>query len=79
MAFFNDYQKLIARRFKSRELKKKYKESERLLNRASKTGSESMIAKAMESHRTYEYALLYQNTPEFKYKSEKRVKNNGKF
>ncbi len=78
MAFFSEYQKLIARRYKNRELKKKYKESERLLNKASKTGSESMISKAMESHRTFEYALLYQNTPEFKYKFERRAKSNGK-
>lgn len=80
MAFFNDYQKCIARKYKTAELKKKYRESEKLLKRASQTGSDSMLAKAMETHRTLEYALLYQNTPEFKYKFARRSKNaNGKF
>ena len=74
MTFFNDYQKILAQRYNKIELKRKYKESEKLLNKASKTGSETLLVKAMDCHRDFEYALLYQNTPEFKYKYDKRSK-----
>lgn len=70
MKFFNEYEKMVAMRNSRNVLKKKYRESEKQLLKASKTGSETMIAKAMESHKTFEYALMYQKTPEFKQRKQ---------
>ena len=70
MKFFNEYEKMVALRSSTRELRKKYKESEKQLLKASRTGSDGMLLKVMESHKTYEYALLYQKTPEFKQRKQ---------
>lgn len=66
MKFFTDYEKIVAQRNSTCALRKKYKESEKQLLKASRSGSDGMLSKAMESHHLYEYALLYQKTPEFK-------------
>ncbi len=44
------------------------------LKKASLTGDEKWLKKAMKQHGDFEYAMLYQNTPEFKKKLDKRGK-----
>ncbi|HIT62128.1 MAG TPA: hypothetical protein IAC38_01600 [Candidatus Caccovivens faecavium] len=67
MAFFKKIHKKLANKPRN-YLQKKYMKSEADLLRASATGSDKIIKKAMKEHGKYEYALLYQNTPEFKNK-----------
>lgn len=64
--FFTDYQKSLACKLSKGELRKKYKDSEKELKQVAKTGNEIDLAKVMKKHGIYEYAMLYQKTPEFR-------------
>lgn len=64
--FFTNKQKSLAFNLKKGELKKRYKKSERDLKITAKSGNEEELAKVMKRHGNYEYAMLFQNTPEFK-------------
>lgn len=68
--FFSDSQKVLACAESRRELRKKYKKSERELLETAKTGDENALARVMRKHGAYEYALLFQKTPEFKRRSK---------
>ena len=70
MAFFKKEHKELAKKPKE-YLQKQYIKSERNLIRASATGSDKIIRKVMKEHGKYEYALLYQNTPQFTKKFER--------
>ncbi len=80
MAFFSRKQKRIAKKCSSAELNSKYVESEQKLKVAASTGSEKELKKAMAEHRNFEYAKLYQNTPQFNgVKAQNRAKKLGKY
>ena len=55
-----------------RDLMDAYIDSECALNDAAYEGDTKQLKKAMKQHGTYEYALLYQNTPKFFEKMRKR-------
>ncbi len=75
MAFFKKVHKKLARTNSPESLARAYHSSEESLKRASRTGNEKLLKSAMKRHGNYEYALLYQNTPEFK---KRRGRRNGK-
>lgn len=64
--FFTEEQKSLALSMKKGELKKRYKKSERDLKETAKTGNKRNLARVMKRHGNYEYAMLFQKTPEFK-------------
>ena len=64
--FFNDYQINLAHSLKKSELRKRYRQSEKELKQVAKTGNDIVLAKVMKKHGNYEYAMLYQQTPEFR-------------
>ena len=65
MGFFTAKQKRLARNCSVRELENGYADSESVLRMAAYRGDEKMLKQAMKVHGTYEYALLYKNTPEY--------------
>lgn len=66
MAFkYSLRQKRMAKQNDSSILKKAYQISERNLNYFACKGSNKELDKAMQKHRDIEYALLYQQSPEF--------------
>lgn len=71
MAFFKREHKELAKKPKE-YLQQQYIKSERNLIRASATGNDKIIKKVMKEHGKYEYALLYQNTPQFRKKFIKK-------
>lgn len=56
--YFTEKQKRISRWY-GRRIHKKYEESEKLLDRAARTGSHSKMGEAMLVHHDIEYARLY--------------------
>ena len=74
MSFFNIKQKKLALSCDKQSLERAYYCSEDNLKKASLTGDEKWLKKAMKQHGDFEYAMLYQNTPEFKKKLDKRGK-----
>lgn len=66
MSFFNKKQKQLALNCSRDRLEKAYHISEQNLHKASLSGDEKWLKKAMKQHGNFEYAMLYQNTPEFK-------------
>ena len=66
MSFFNRRQKKLALACKYSQLQEAYHESENDLRKASQTGNEKLLRKAMKQHGDFEYALLFKNTPEYK-------------
>lgn len=64
--FFSDHQINLACSLKKSELRKKYKKSERELKKVARTGNDIALAAVMKRHGNYEYAMLYQQTPEFR-------------
>ena len=68
MSFFTRGQKVLAKKCSYSTLYNKYEKTEDELRRASYTGDEEKLKKAMAKHREIGYALLYRNTPEFKTK-----------
>lgn len=66
MSFFNKKQKKLAMNCSRDKLEKAYHISEQNLHKASLSGDEKWLKKAMKQHGNFEYAMLYQNTPEFK-------------
>ena len=71
MAFFKREHKELAKKPKE-YLQQQYIKSERNLIRASATGNDKIIKKVMKEHGKYEYALLYQNTPQSRKKFIKK-------
>lgn len=71
MAFFKREHKELAKKPKE-YLQQQYVKSERNLIRASAAGNDKIIKKVMKEHGKYEYALLYQNTPQFRKKFIKK-------
>lgn len=71
MSFFNKKQKQLALNCSRDRLEKAYHASEQSLRRASLSGDEKRLKKAMKQHGNFEYAMLYQNTPEFKKKKKR--------
>lgn len=70
MSFFNKKQKQLALNCSRDRLEKAYHISEQNLHKASLSGDEKWLKKAMKQHGNFEYAMLYQNTPEFKKKKK---------
>ena len=66
MSFFNKKQKQLALNCSRDRLEKAYHISEQNLHKASLSGDEKWLKMAMKQHGNFEYAMLYQNTPEFK-------------
>lgn len=71
MSFFTPKQKQMANK-SFYELNRGYQDADLALERASYSGNQKELKRAMKEHRKYEYALLYRNTPEFKKKHKKR-------
>ena len=66
MAFrYSLKQKRIARQNDSFTLHKAYEISERRLVHCARIGSNKEMAKAMKEHQNIEYALYYQQSPEY--------------
>lgn len=78
MSFFNKKQKQLALNCSRDRLEKAYHISEQNLHKASLSGDEKWLKKAMKQHGNFEYAMLYQNTPEFKKKKERGQNGNRK-
>lgn len=74
MAFFNQKQKKLALTNSRENLEKAYHISEQNLKNASKSGNEKWLKTAMKQHGNFEYAMLYQNTPEYKAKKKTEAK-----
>lgn len=77
MSFFKGKHKKLALNNTKESLEQAYVKSERNLVRATRTGDEKEIRKAMKEHGAYEYAMLYTFSPEYdairrKQKSKKR-------
>ncbi len=72
MGFFTGKQKKMASNCSFYDLQRGYQNADIALERASYSGNQKALKKAMEEHRQFEYALLYRNTPEFKRKHKKR-------
>lgn len=77
MSFFKKEHKKLALTNTRESLEEAYIKSERNLVRATRTGDEKEIRKAMKEHGNYEYAMLYTFSPEYdairqKQKSKKR-------
>lgn len=72
---YSKRQKQLAQNVDRSELKKAYEISERNLNKAALKGSNKDLNLAMKHHQNIEYALLYQQSPEFKKKIFKEFKN----
>lgn len=72
MSFFTPKQKQMANKCSCYELNRGYQDADLALERASYSGNQKELKRAMKEHRKYEYALLYCNTPEFKKKYKKR-------
>ena len=66
MAFFKKIHKRIAMYNSKESLEQAYHLSEMNLKKASLSGNEKLLKTAMKEHGNLEYALLYQNSPEFK-------------
>ena len=69
--YFTLRHKSLAYSMSPTELKRAYKKSERELVLMAKQGNEAKFKSAMVSHSNYEYAMLFQLTPEFKKNMEK--------
>lgn len=66
--FFTEQEKKLANSLSHSKLKANYEKSEKLLNKACKTGRIANIKKAMDVHHTLEYALLYKSYSKHKKK-----------
>lgn len=71
MSFFTNKHKRYAFNCSKSDIQRAYQISERKLIEASRSGNVKHLKSAMKQHSKFEYALLYQNTPEYK-KSLKR-------
>lgn len=71
---FSLYQKMLAKDMSKKELIKEYKKSEQALKECAKKGDRRGLAFAMKRHGDFEYALLYQSTPEFQAEFKNRRK-----
>lgn len=72
MAFFKKIHKRIALYNSKENLEQAYHLSEENLKKASKSGNEKLLKAAMREHGNLEYALLYQNSPEYRTKRRER-------
>lgn len=72
MAFFKKIHKRLALTNSNESLEQAYYRSEKKLRKASYSGNEKLLKKAMKIHGNYEYAMLYKNTPEYKVKRRKK-------
>lgn len=70
--FFNKEQKELARMRSNNDLKYLYKKSEEDLKKCAKVGDTYGMKENMKKHQLFEYALLYQDTPQFKKKEKKK-------
>lgn len=78
MAFkYSRKQKALALQNSSGSLKQAYEISERNLDYFARKGSTKDLNRAMQQHQDFEYALLYQQSPEYhkKIKQTMRRKN----
>ena len=71
MGFFTSKQKRMARKNTLKELQRAYYDSECALLAASYKGDKKALRQAMKVHGDYEYAMLYQYTPEYNKKKTK--------
>ena len=74
MSFFTREHKKLALSTDAGSLMEGYRLSERRLECAAAHGDKRELKKAMAEHGKYEYAQLFQQTPEFKRKISKRRK-----
>ena len=74
MGFFSKKQKELALKNSNFELERAYHQSEQKLKNVSCSGDEKSLKRAMKQHGDFEYAMLYQNTPE--YREKKKILNN---
>ena len=66
MAFkYSRKQKQLARNCNSGDLRKAYEQSEKQLDILARKGSIKELNRGMKLHQNFEYALLYQQSPEF--------------
>ena len=72
MSFFTPKQKQMANKCSFYELNRGYQDADLALERASYSGNQKELKRAMKEHQKYEYALLYRNTPEYKNKQRKK-------
>lgn len=73
MSFFTRKQKKLAISCDRASLEKGYHITEQNLKNVARSGNERHLRKAMKKHGEFEHALLYQNTPEYKNKKNKRM------
>ena len=66
MVFFKKIHKRLALNNSKEKLEQAYHISEENLKKVSKSGNEKWLKASMKQHGDFEYALLYQNSPEFK-------------
>ena len=66
MSFFTNKQKRWALTTSKSDLENCYRLSEENLKEVAKCGNERQLRKAMQAHGDFEYAMLYQQTPEYK-------------
>lgn len=71
MSFFKGKHKKLALNNTKESLEQAYVKSERNLVRATRTGDEKEIRRAMKEHGNYEYAMLYTFSPEYEKKVAK--------
>jgi hypothetical protein len=71
MRIFSKKQKQLALTTPKRDLQAKFEQSEDLLKQACFAGRDKFIKAEMKNHKLYEYAMLYQNTPQYAKKISK--------
>lgn len=74
MVFYSNRHKRLAKSTNTWDLKRAYEQSEKNLDRLARVGSNKDLKCAMKQHQDFEYALLYQQSPEFT-KWNKKNKN----
>lgn len=65
MSFFTKNHKMVACKNPAGYLHKKYEHSERQLKYYASIGDKKKLKKIMKEHSMWEYAMLYQQTPEY--------------
>ena len=66
MGFFAKSHKELARKNPSGYLQRKYEHSERQLKYYASIGDKKKLKQIMKEHAKWEYAMLYQQTPEYR-------------
>ena len=73
MTFFKKEHKKLALSYSKEHLTELYKYSEKKLKESAKYGNDFALQEAMRKHQLFEYARLYQQTPQYK----KQIRRKG--